>query len=219
MQSRLKFANFGKNSRIFTKAKFHADVKSLRKKGSQLQAGIDPTILPDIIKVGIYHLESGAREFSAWSQRMLHDLGDGIRPHLQELYQQTKDALNTPIADPIKSLISSSQTKPTKPIQFGAEPLNVPQGRPPEKIIQEPKEGIKVMTVNWKSFLGGVIIGLAIGFLLFSTIGNRYEIQPTTRGFTYKLDKWTGRTWMQRYYISEADQKTYIWYWEELKEQ
>jgi hypothetical protein len=71
--------------------------------------------------------------------------------------------------------------------------------------------------MNWKSFFSGIAIGLVIGFLLFYVFGNRYEVRSggPQSIFMIKLDKWTGKSWMQRYYEDEQNKK--IWYWEEIK--
>lgn len=75
--------------------------------------------------------------------------------------------------------------------------------------------------MNWKSFLMGVVTGLIVGFLLFSILGSRYEVNSSSpQGFfMIKLDKWTGKSWMTRYYEeTKGDRSIKIWYWEELKD-
>ena len=70
---------------------------------------------------------------------------------------------------------------------------------------------------DWKSFFIGAAVGLLAGFLLFSTLGNRYEISTTgiNNIYTIKLDKWTGKSWMQRYYTDKRNATTF--YWGEIK--
>ncbi|MCK4271125.1 hypothetical protein KAX22_00640 [bacterium] len=49
--------------------------------------------------------------------------------------------------------------------------------------------------MNWKSFMLGVIIGLIVGFLIFSNMGNRYYVALNDAGGAIKINKWTGQTW------------------------
>lgn len=60
--------------------------KMLAKLNSQLSAGFDPEILAWGAQMAVYHVEAGARKFVDFSQRMIRDLGDGIRPYLQAIY-------------------------------------------------------------------------------------------------------------------------------------
>ena len=52
--------------------------------------GFDPTMLADAAKLGAYHVEAGLREFGAWSQKMVEDLGEKIRPQLAAIWEQVK---------------------------------------------------------------------------------------------------------------------------------
>lgn len=60
--------------------------KMLAKLNSQLNAGFDPEILAWGAQMAMYHVEAGARKFIDFSQRMIRDLGEGIRPYLQAIY-------------------------------------------------------------------------------------------------------------------------------------
>src|SRR3989304_7562053 len=60
--------------------------KNFWKKGMRLSAGVDPTMLADLAKVGGYYVESGLREFAPWSKKMIEDFGDGVEPYLQEIF-------------------------------------------------------------------------------------------------------------------------------------
>ncbi len=42
----------------------------------------------DLVKMARFHFEAGARAFADWSRRMIDDLGDAIRPHLDRLWRE-----------------------------------------------------------------------------------------------------------------------------------
>ncbi len=72
--------------------------------------------------------------------------------------------------------------------------------------------------MNWKSFVIGVICGVTISFSFVYFMGNRYSISSGgPQGImTFKVDKWTGRSWMAKYYEQEGNT---IWFWKEIKEE
>lgn len=71
--------------------------------------------------------------------------------------------------------------------------------------------------MNWKSFLIGALCGILISFLFVYFIGNRYTVSAGgPQGvMAFKLDKWTGKSWMARYYEKDGGK---VWYWEKMKE-
>lgn len=75
---------------IFTEdaaAKARAILKS---KLTQLNSGIDPEIMQAGITLAGYHIEKGARTFTAYAKAMVGDLGDAVRPYLKSWYMGTK---------------------------------------------------------------------------------------------------------------------------------
>lgn len=64
----------------------------MRKKlGGQLNMGVDPEILAIGTEMAVYHIEKGARKFSAYASAMIADLGDAIRPYLKSFYSAVRD--------------------------------------------------------------------------------------------------------------------------------
>ena len=61
-------------------------VEGLQKRGYQVQAGADPTVLVDVAKLGAYYLHKGIRNFDSWSSVILKKAGDWVKPHLQDLW-------------------------------------------------------------------------------------------------------------------------------------
>lgn len=56
----------------------------LKQKFATTATGVDPTILADVAIIGAAKLARGAVDFVKWSERMLEEFGEGIRPYLQE---------------------------------------------------------------------------------------------------------------------------------------
>ncbi len=61
-----------------------------RRKLSQTNADIDPETLQAGITLAGYHIEKGARSFSAYAKAMIADLGEGVRPYLKSWYMGVK---------------------------------------------------------------------------------------------------------------------------------
>lgn len=77
-------------NKIFTEdaaAKARAILKS---KLTQLNSGIDPEIMQAGITLAGYHIEKGARSFSAYAKAMMGDLGAAVRPYLKSWYMGVK---------------------------------------------------------------------------------------------------------------------------------
>ena len=43
-----------------------------------------------MITIGGFYLEGGIREFQAWSKKMIETLGDGVKPHLDEIWRRSQ---------------------------------------------------------------------------------------------------------------------------------
>lgn len=73
---------------IFTEDAAAAARALLKKKlsGGTLNSGIDPEILQAGITLAGYHIEKGARTFSAYAKAMVGDLGDSVKPYLKSWY-------------------------------------------------------------------------------------------------------------------------------------
>jgi hypothetical protein len=80
-------ADYGKNNKLVTEADYLRAREVLRKKLSQLNAGIDPEMLQGCMMMAGDHIESGARAWAAYSKAMIADLGDKVRPYLRSFYE------------------------------------------------------------------------------------------------------------------------------------
>lgn len=78
-------------NKVFTEDAADKARAILRKKlGGTLNSGIDPELLQAGITLAGYHIEKGARTFSAYAKAMLEDLGDVVRPYLKSWYMGVK---------------------------------------------------------------------------------------------------------------------------------
>jgi hypothetical protein len=58
----------------------------LRGSAGALRSGVNPQDLADLAIIGAYHIERGARSFADFSTRMVQEMGEQIRPQLQQIY-------------------------------------------------------------------------------------------------------------------------------------
>lgn len=82
--------SFGESNTLFTKAASE-NLKQELKAGldpNTLRAGLDPELMLKAAKLGGYYIEGGLREFGAWSEAMVRDVGEAIRPYLRQIYTQ-----------------------------------------------------------------------------------------------------------------------------------
>jgi hypothetical protein len=91
-------------NKIFTEDAATKARNRLRSKLNQLNSGVDPEFLIDGITLSGYHIEKGARTFSAYAKAMIADLGDKVKPYLKQWYNAVRD-------DPsAKELVDSMDT-------------------------------------------------------------------------------------------------------------
>ena len=49
-------------------------------------------LMPDLARLGAYHIRNGASEFESFAGAMIEDLGEGITPHLRQIYDGARAA-------------------------------------------------------------------------------------------------------------------------------
>lgn len=105
----------------------------------------------DMTTIGLYHLQNGADSFPEWAAIIVDDLGEIVRPYLDELWEKTQmKYCNTAATE---SLTSSNESK------LQVKPVYQLEERTAMKAICNEK------ALNW--FVGGLyILFLPIGFLL-----------------------------------------------------
>ncbi|MEO2054693.1 MAG: LPD38 domain-containing protein [Nitrospira sp.] len=82
---------FGSKNTVFTKDKADAARERIRKRLNKLNVGVDPALLKDGIELGGYYIEGGARSFADFTEKMVADFGDAIKPYLKFIYQDVRD--------------------------------------------------------------------------------------------------------------------------------
>ena len=75
--------SYGENNKIVTKARYNEIKKALKGK---LFSGL----APELIELGLYHIEAGSRKFSDFYESLVDDLGSGIKKYVQGMYDAAK---------------------------------------------------------------------------------------------------------------------------------
>jgi formylglycine-generating enzyme required for sulfatase activity len=74
-----------------------AALERLRKNQDRTPMMLDLDLLPDLIIVGGYYIEGGIRDFAVWSRQMIEELGEGIQPYLERVWDEAHARLGLPI--------------------------------------------------------------------------------------------------------------------------
>jgi hypothetical protein len=91
----------------------------LREKLARTSAGVDPTILADVVEIGAAHLARKSLDFASWSARLVGEFGDAIQPYLQLAWDKAQKAVvdtgekiaGKRAADAIKSIRAQDETQ------------------------------------------------------------------------------------------------------------
>lgn len=87
----------------------------IREKLSRVSSGVDPTLLIDAVEVGVAHAARFGVDFARWSAKMIEDVGDWVKPHLKDLYDQSQKKLNgMKASDAVKRVISNPEERALK---------------------------------------------------------------------------------------------------------
>lgn len=65
----------------------------LRAKGNVFQAGIDPRDLKSAAIIGADHLANMSLDFAKWSDKMIDEFGEKVKPHLKKLFEDAQNIL------------------------------------------------------------------------------------------------------------------------------
>ena len=76
-----------KPKRLISQEAYEKAKKRLMGRGT-LRSGVDPQGLADMMTIGAYHFENGVRKFADWSKKMVADLGEKVKPYLDEIWVQ-----------------------------------------------------------------------------------------------------------------------------------
>ncbi len=108
-----KKAVYGQKNKIVSIDEYQKLREKLRSqaKGTQLNALPDPTMLPDLVKIGVFHLEAGIRKMAEWAQHMTEDVGDWIKPHAQEIFDESLKSYHEGVIQGIQEDIRQAVTE------------------------------------------------------------------------------------------------------------
>ena len=59
---------------------------ALKEKTEGLKVGVDITALPELIKIGVYHIQQGATSFSSWAKGVRQQHGEGVEKNLKQAW-------------------------------------------------------------------------------------------------------------------------------------
>ena len=62
----------------------------IREKLARASAGVDPTLILDAAEVGASHLAHQIVDFAEWSAKVIEDVGDWVKPHLEDVYKEER---------------------------------------------------------------------------------------------------------------------------------
>lgn len=103
-EKELRETTFGAQNTIFTQSAYEAALAELRKGPGKVYdlggaLGDAPGLIKNWVVVGGYYIEAGARNFKPWSERMIKELGEGIRPYLQAIWEAANKGLASKTLD------------------------------------------------------------------------------------------------------------------------
>jgi len=90
-----KSTKYGSSNKIVTTDAYLKAKQELRERLAGISANpfTDPVLMADLGKIGAYHLEAGARSFAVWSSKVVADVGDSVKPHLEDLWKQAGETV------------------------------------------------------------------------------------------------------------------------------
>lgn len=165
---------------IITDADYAAAKERLRAKLGGLKSGIDPTLMRELITMGAYHLEKGARTFKAWSEKLIEEAGDTIKPYLATIWNQLRaGSIDVKRYDAEGNLIDVKREP--RPAEVAVE-IKLTESR--NRLLQE--ETAKLTDKLERLFLvrGKLEEAAAASEALLATAENRKDLSPKA------LKKW-----------------------------
>ena len=106
-----KRKKFGETNKIFTKKVYDEAQQSLRARLSTLSAGVDPTALVDLTKIGGFYFEGGLRDFSSWSKNLVSEFGVKVKPYLRKAWSNVKTDFDNQEKNLVKSVKTLKETQ------------------------------------------------------------------------------------------------------------
>lgn len=119
--------SYGSTNTVFTSDAAAKAREILRKKLGNLNVGIDPETMQAGITLAGYHIEAGARQFSAFAKAMVQDMGEAIKPYLKSFYNAVRDwpGFNNDGMDDYGTVSGIDMDKVLVPEEVKPEPLDL----------------------------------------------------------------------------------------------
>lgn len=92
----------GAKNKFTTRADLEAALRSANKKLNNITIGIDPTVIKDIARAGLFYIEAGMRSFAEWTKTMINHFGERIKPHLKKIWEDESGFLRIGKGKPSK---------------------------------------------------------------------------------------------------------------------
>lgn len=139
-------AKYGKPTEVNPKiaesqAKIKAALDRFGTKAAKAPSGIDPSMLPELVEVGYHYAKIGGLKFAEWSAKMVTELGEAIRPYLQQLWDEIGKGGDT---KQVAARLASKQAEATTT----AAPTVTTQKAKPAAVKQTPKPATPVAPVE-----------------------------------------------------------------------
>jgi hypothetical protein len=82
--------------KIVTKLENRADAarERLKKRGNVFSSGLDPVALKDLAEIGASHVAKLGLDFAKFSEQMVKEFGEKIKPHLDHIWKASNDVLD-----------------------------------------------------------------------------------------------------------------------------
>jgi hypothetical protein len=114
-----------------------AAMRRIKARGLRASAGMDPIDLADHAIIGAAAIARGARKFAAWSDEMRSAFGEGIGPHLEEIFAEANKQLEAEIAGMRPKVEPRAATAPVE----GAKRTR--KGKSADDILEALKERVE----------------------------------------------------------------------------
>lgn len=82
---------YGAENKVVSSERYEELKKKLRSKLGQMNVGFDPELFALGSEMAAFHIEAGARKISDFANRMIADVGDGVRPYLKSFYEAARN--------------------------------------------------------------------------------------------------------------------------------
>jgi len=135
---------YGSKNTIINEETYLKAKEELRKRfgSTELHAGVDPSALAELTKIGVYHLEAGTRAFKAWSDKVIEDVGDWVKPHLKKIWSESQRVVGITAERSLKSAKTRMKNE-TANLEEKLENLDFSKKDKPKTILDEEGKKLK----------------------------------------------------------------------------